>query len=90
MLPGVFPVPLTIAGETEWWPFDRYRSGPIEVQVLHGGENGVPEPLPVTIVNHLPGWEATASDERTGFSAREQSYRCGMRFTAHRARRWMG
>jgi hypothetical protein len=62
MLPGVFPVPLTIAGETERWPFDRYRSGPIEVQLLHGGENGEPEPLPVTIVNHLPGWQATVSD----------------------------
>jgi len=65
MLPGVFPVPLTIAGETERWPFDRYRSGPIEVQLLHGGENGVPEPLPVTIVNHLPGWQAVASDGRS-------------------------
>ncbi|WP_434084949.1 DUF4436 domain-containing protein [Mycobacterium paraterrae] len=65
MLPGVFPVPLTIAGETERWPFDRYRSGPIEVQLLHGGENGVPEALPVTIVNHLPGWQAVASDGQT-------------------------
>lgn len=62
MLPGVFPVPLTIAGETERWPFDRYRSGPIEVQLLHGGENGEPEPLPVTIVNHLPGWQVAVSD----------------------------
>ncbi len=74
MLPGVFPVPLTIAGETERWPFDRYLSGPIEVQLLHGGENGVPEPLPVTIVNHLPGWQATVS-EGSGLGSQHVSMR---------------
>jgi hypothetical protein len=62
MLPGVFPVPLTISGETERWPFDRYRTGPIEVQLLHGGENGVPEPLQVTVIDHLPGWQVAAGD----------------------------
>lgn len=62
MLPGVFPVPLTIAGEIEKWPFDHYHSGPIEVEVLHGGEGGVSERLPVTFVDHLPGWHVTASN----------------------------
>lgn len=56
MLPGVFPVPLTIAGEIEKWPFDRYRSGPIEVELLRGGDESVIERVPVTFVNHLPGW----------------------------------
>jgi hypothetical protein len=37
MLPGVFPVPLTVAGHVERWPFDNYLSGPIEVQLFHGG-----------------------------------------------------
>ncbi len=62
MLPGVFPVPLTIAGEIERWPFDHYHSGPVEVELLHGGEGGAAERLPVTFVDHLPGWEVAASN----------------------------
>ena len=62
MLPGVFPVPLTIAGEIERWPFDHYDSGPIEVELLHGGEGDVPERVPVTFVNHLSGWQVSASN----------------------------
>lgn len=56
MLPGVFPVPLTIAGEIENWPFDYYGSGPVEIELMHGPGN-VPERLPVTFVNHLAGWQ---------------------------------
>ncbi|ORV53710.1 hypothetical protein AWC03_19330 [Mycobacterium europaeum] len=58
MLPGVFPVPLTIAGEIEKWPFDRYSSGPVEIELVHGPGN-VPERLPVTFVNHLSGWQVS-------------------------------
>lgn len=61
MLPGVFPVPLTIAGEIEKWPFDHYHSGPIEVELLRGGDEAVVERVPVTFVNHLPGWQVAAS-----------------------------
>jgi hypothetical protein len=61
MLPGVFPVPLTIVGEIERWPFDHYHTGPIEVELVHGGEEGVPERLPVTFVDHLPGWQVAGS-----------------------------
>lgn len=58
MLPGVFPVPLTIAGDIESWPFDHYGSGPVEVELMHGpGE--VPERVPVTFVNHLSGWQVS-------------------------------
>jgi hypothetical protein len=56
MLPGVFPVPLTIAGEIENWPFDQYGSGPVEIELMHGPDN-VPERVPVTFVNHLAGWQ---------------------------------
>jgi hypothetical protein len=60
MLPGVFPVPLTIEGSIEQWPFDHYRSGPIEVEITHGA-GGVPERLPVTFVDDLPGWGVAAN-----------------------------
>ena len=59
MLPGVFPVPLTIAGEIENWPFDHYGSGPVEIELMHGPGN-VPERVPVTFVNHLSGWRVSA------------------------------
>ena len=57
MLPGMFPVPLTLAGEINDWPFDRYRTGPIEVELMRGGAETVVERVPVTFVNHLSGWE---------------------------------
>mgnify|MGYP005812384235 CR=1 FL=1 len=59
MLPGIFPVPLTIAGEIENWPFDHYSSGPVEIELMHGPGN-VPERVPVTFVNHLSGWQVSA------------------------------
>ncbi len=62
MLPGVFPVPLTIAGEIEKWPFDHYHSGPIEVELLRGGSETVVERVPVTFVNHLAGWRVDANN----------------------------
>lgn len=58
MLPGVFPVPLTIAGDIESWPFDHYGSGPVEIELMHGPGN-VPERVPVTFVNHLSGWQVS-------------------------------
>ncbi|MGZ4528209.1 MAG: DUF4436 domain-containing protein [Mycobacterium sp.] len=60
MLPGMFPVPLTLAGHLERWPFDHYRSGPIEVQLFHG-DQAAPEIVPVTFVDHLSGWQVGAS-----------------------------
>ena len=62
MLPGVFPVPLTIAGHVERWPFDNYTSGPIEVQLFRGADTqNPPELIPVTFIDHLSGFKATAS-----------------------------
>lgn len=68
MLPGMFPVPLTLAGHLERWPFDHYRSGPIEVQLFHG-DQATPEIVPVTFVDHLSGWQVGASkaDERAPY-----------------------
>lgn len=62
MLPGVFPVPLTIAGHVERWPFDHYGSGPIEVQLFHGSDTqNPPELIPLTFIDHLAGFKVSAS-----------------------------
>ncbi|MGD1171675.1 DUF4436 domain-containing protein [Mycobacterium seoulense] len=62
MLPGVFPVPLTIAGHVERWPFDNYTSGPIEVQLFPGGDTTKPPVLiPVRLIDHLSGFKVSAT-----------------------------
>lgn len=61
VLPGVFPVPLTLAGHVERWPFDLYHSGPIEVQLFRGDETGnPPELIPLTFIDHLSGFKVSA------------------------------
>jgi hypothetical protein len=61
-LPGVFPVPLTVAGQVATWPFDDYHSGPIEVQLFRGTDSqNSPELAPVTVIDHLPGFKVAAS-----------------------------
>jgi hypothetical protein len=62
MLPGLMAVPLTIAGEIERWPFDQYRSGPIEVEIFYGPDTErAPDHVPVTFVDHLSGWRLSAA-----------------------------
>jgi hypothetical protein len=56
MLPGVFPVPLTLARDVERWPFDSYYTGPITVSLFTGGAQ-VPERANVTFVDRLAGWK---------------------------------
>jgi hypothetical protein len=56
MLPGVFPVPLTLARDVERWPFDSYYTGPITVELFHGAEKE-PERANVTFVDRLTGWK---------------------------------
>ncbi|MCV6987340.1 DUF4436 domain-containing protein [Mycobacterium shinjukuense] len=56
MLPGVFPVPLTLAGNITDWPFDHYHSGPITVE-LFSGATKVLERATVTFVDSLAGWK---------------------------------
>jgi hypothetical protein len=56
MLPGVFPVPLTLARDVERWPFDSYYTGPIAVE-LFTGTSKVPERANVTFVDRLTGWK---------------------------------
>jgi hypothetical protein len=62
VLPGVFPVPLTLAGHVERWPFDRYHSGPIEVQLFRGsGNQNPPELIPLRFIDHLSGFKVSAN-----------------------------
>jgi hypothetical protein len=56
MLPGVFPVPLTLARDIERWPFDSYYTGPITVSLFTGTAQ-VPERVNVTFVDRLAGWK---------------------------------
>jgi hypothetical protein len=56
MLPGVFPVPLTLARDVERWPFDSYDTGPITVELFKGPEQ-VPERANLTFVDGLTGWK---------------------------------
>src|ERR1700729_837626 len=50
MLPGVFPVPLTLARDVERWPFDSYYTGPITV-TLFTGTAQLPERVNVTFAD---------------------------------------
>src|ERR1700749_1463266 len=56
MLPGVFPVPLTLARDVERWPFDSYYTGPITVE-LFTGAGQPPERANVTFVDRVTGWK---------------------------------
>ena len=56
MLPGYFPVSLTLARDVERWPFDSYYTGPITVTVFTGAEQ-VPERANVTFVDRSTGWK---------------------------------
>lgn len=55
MLPGVFPVSITLARDVERWPFDSYYTGPITVS-LFTGSGQLPERANVTFVDRLTGW----------------------------------
>jgi len=56
MLPGYFPVPLTLARDVERWPFDSYYTGPITV-TLFTGAGQVAERANVTFVDRSTGWK---------------------------------
>jgi hypothetical protein len=60
MLPGVFPVPLTLARDVERWPFDSYYTGPITVTLFTGAAQ-VPERVNVTFVDRLAGWKVNVA-----------------------------
>jgi hypothetical protein len=68
MLPGVFPVPITLARDVERWPFDSYYTGPITV-TLFSGPAQTPERANVTFVDRLAGWKANVTRVNPNSSA---------------------
>jgi hypothetical protein len=56
---------LTLAGDIENWPFDRYRSGPVSVEMFIGPAH-VPERATVTFFDRLPGWKLEAVPSKRG------------------------
>lgn len=66
MVPGEFPVPLTVSGNSSKWPFDHYQTGPITVDILRGGST-VPQRISPIFVDHIAGWRnEIASDREAG------------------------
>ena len=59
-LPDVFRVSLTLDGDVADWPFDRFRSGPISVDLFSGATHA-PERATVTLVDRLLGWNVAAT-----------------------------
>ncbi|SON58733.1 hypothetical protein MSIMFI_00211 [Mycobacterium simulans] len=55
-LPDVFRASISLSGDVANWPFDRYQSGPINVQ-LFSGSSQIPQPATVTLVDRLLGWK---------------------------------
>lgn len=65
MVPGEFPVPLTVSGNSAKWPFDHYQTGPITVDVLRG-DSTVSERISVTFIDHIAGWKNDIVSDREG------------------------
>lgn len=68
MLPGDYPVPLTISGDPSSWPLDRCHSGPITADLIYG-TNPIPEQVPARIVDRLAGWKVAVAGDGKPSSA---------------------
>jgi Domain of unknown function (DUF4436) len=73
MLPGEYPVPLTIGGDPSEWPFDSYQSGPITVDLIYGSDP-IPEQVPVKFVDRVSGWQLSVA----GNGKPQSPYRVGL------------
>jgi hypothetical protein len=80
MLPGDYPVRLTISGDPSAWPFDTYHSGPITVDLIYGTDP-IPEQVPARFVDRLSGWTVSVAGD--GNHPRPTEWKC----VGHRALR---
>jgi hypothetical protein len=63
-VPAVFPVRLTVTGDPSSYPFDRYQTGPLTVELFRG--SAAPERSVVTVNDKIPGWRVTVAHAGNG------------------------
>jgi hypothetical protein len=63
-VPGVFPVILTVTGDPSSYPFDRYDTGPLTVELFRG--SAAPERSAVTVNDRIPGWKVSVVEAGNG------------------------
>lgn len=56
MVPGAFPVVLTVTGDPSDYPFDGYRSAPVAVEMFRSTTQA-PQRATVGFSDHMPGWK---------------------------------
>ena len=66
VVPGVFPIQLTVSGDPSTWPFDRYETGPVTVELFDKGRP--PQRASVTVFDRIPGWKVSVSDAVNGLT----------------------
>jgi hypothetical protein len=66
VVPGVFPIQLTVSGDPSTWPFDRYETGPVTVELFEGGKS--PQRASVTVFDRIPGWKVGVTDAVNGLT----------------------
>lgn len=77
-LPDIFRVTVSLTGDVANWPFDRYETGPVNVQ-LFSGASQAPEKVTMTLVDRLLGWEVDVG------KANKDDIRAPYRLTLHRS-----
>jgi hypothetical protein len=54
-----------LAGDIADWPFDRYHTGPINIEVFSGADQ-IPQQVAITLVDRLLGWKVEVNHVGVG------------------------
>ena len=68
-LPEITPVSFRLAGEVAEWPFDKYRTGPITVDLSSGAAHQPVTAGTTTFVDRLLGWDVAVTRADAGAAA---------------------
>lgn len=60
-------------GDIANWPFDRYHTGPINIEVFAGADQ-IPQPVAITLVDRLLGWKIEVKHVGVGEHSPYQLY----------------